>query len=112
MSDTVIPANPGFELLFLGPYALTYKSAPIIGWRFKSRDGKDSGPIPVVFKKWEREKGKQAIKYPNGRVHDRQGRILKDVAAWLAYHERRMESEVNEAMETGQGFTFKAKATA
>jgi hypothetical protein len=116
----IIKADPGFELLLLAPTGLTYRKSPIVAWRFMPdywvgapTDCDYWAPIPVTVAGWEWRKGRQAIRYPDGQVCDGQPtRTFKDVRAWLAAQERRVEAAVNRAVETGQGFTFKAKTAA
>jgi hypothetical protein len=107
----ILRANPGFELLVLGPAGITYWISPIVGWRFYTNG---AGPFPVTLGSlMERRDGPRAVRYSDGRVLDMKSKCtFKDIPAWLAHHERRIESEVNQAVETGQGFTFKAKTAA
>lgn len=88
---TMIPANPGFELLELcsncdeTPDGFEVSRNPVIAWLFLT--GAQGGALAVAATEaWSwRGPGQQAVQYPDGRVvMTSQGREWPSYADWLA----------------------------
>jgi hypothetical protein len=81
---TVIPANPGFEILYVDTNDDRYTAEPIIAWSIEKPD--DPQPITASG---THDGADVAVRYPNKGPILYEGRHYKDASGWLYAVENR-----------------------
>ncbi len=85
LSQTIIPAGPGFELLLFDPGTRNFEIEPVIAWAVEAIGRPEAIPITPCGG-WVCDNPK-ALRYPNGAVQDcdEEGRQFANVGLWLEF---------------------------
>ena len=102
---SIVPANPGFDLLLYEVNRGGFTAVPIIAWFIS---GADVSAVPITPNGESSCLNSQAVRYPNGRVEDlSDGGQFEDAVTWLDFM-RAAAPEDHKKLRGGVGFAIPA----